>query len=162
MTEGRIESAKPEEIDRLVRENWGLPVVCIDRLYEPADLEGLVWRDVSGEIRGLVTWAVEDDRAEIVTMDAFVQGTHIGGRLLDAAESELRQRGVQTVAVVTTSDNLRAQAFYMRRGYRLIRLDLDGMERVRALKPGVPETGHEGLPLRDMWELRRELPVDSA
>jgi hypothetical protein len=31
------------------------------------------------------------------------------------------------------------------------------MERVRALKPSVPETGHEGLPLRDMWELRKEL-----
>jgi GNAT superfamily N-acetyltransferase len=161
MTEGRMEPATPEEIDRLLRENWGLPVVCIDRLYEPADLEGLVWRDDSG-IQGLVTWAVKEDRAEIVTMDAFRQGTHIGGRLLDAAESELRQRGVRTVAVVTTSDNLRAQALYLRRGYRLIRLDLDGMERVRALKPGVPETGHEGLPLRDMWELRKELSVDSA
>ena len=157
MTEGRMEPATPEEVDRLVRENWGLPVVCIDRLYEPADLEGLVWRDVSGEIRGLVTWAVEDDRAEIVTMDAFVQGAHIGGRLLDAAESELRQRGVRTVVVVTTNDNLRAQAFYMRRGYRLMRLDLDGMERVRALKPGVPLTGADGIPLRDMWKLQMEL-----
>lgn len=159
MTEGRIEAAPPEEIDRLVRENWGLPVVCIDRLYEPADLEGLVWREGS-EIQGLVTWAVEGDRAEIVTMDAFVQGTHIGGRLLDAAESELRQRGVRTIVVVTTGDNLRAVAFYIRRGYRLMRLDLDGMERVRMLKPSVPETGTEGLPLRDMWELRKELPGD--
>jgi hypothetical protein len=43
----------------------------------------------------------------------------------------------------------------MRRGHRVTRLDLDGMARVRALKADVPETGHEGLPLRDMWELRK-------
>jgi GNAT superfamily N-acetyltransferase len=157
VAEGRLEPATPEEIDRLVREHWGLPVVCIDRLYEPPDLEGLVWRDDSGEIQGLVTWAVNGDWGEIVTLDAFVQGAHIGGRLLDAAESALRERGVRTVVVLTTNDNLRAQAFYMRRGYRVTFLALDGMDRVRALKPDVPETGHEGLPLRDMWELRKVL-----
>ena len=157
MAEGRLEPATAEEIDLLVREHWGVPVVCIDRAYEPADLEALVWRDDSGEIHGLVTWAVEDEWAEIVTLDAFVQGAHIGGRLLDAAEAELRRRGVRTAVVVTTNDNLRALSFYARRGYRLMRLDLDGMERVRAMKPGVPQAGLEGLPLRDMWELRKEL-----
>ena len=145
VSEARLQPATPQEIDRL---------------YEPADLEGLVWRDDSGDIQGLVTWAVEDDWAEIVTIDAFVQGAHIGGRLLDAAEAALRERGVRTVVVVTTNDNLRAQAFYSRRGYRLMRLDLDGMASVRALKPGVPEVGHEGLPLRDMWELAKELTGD--
>lgn len=157
MSEGRLEPATPDDIDRLVREHWGLPIVCIDRLYEPAGLEGLVWRDGAGEVQGLVTWSVKGDWAEIVTMDAFVQGAHIGGRLLDGAEEVLRERGVRTVVVVTTNDNLRAMAFYVRRGYRVVRLDLDGMERVRALKPQVPETGHEGLPLRDMWELRKAL-----
>src|SRR5574341_1599654 len=157
VSEGRLEPATREEIDRLVRESWGLPIVAMDRLYEPADLEGLVWRDESVEIKGLVTWAVEEDWAEIVTMDAFVQGAHIGGRLLDAAEAELRERGVRTLVVVTTNDNLRAQVFYMRRGYRLTRLDVGGMDRVRALKPTVPATGHEGIPLRDMWEFRKQL-----
>ena len=160
MPERRLEPATPEDIDRLVSANWGLPVVCIDRLYHPGDLDGLVWRNEASEVVGLVTWAVEDDWAEIVTMDAFVQGAHIGGPLLDAAEAALKERGVRTVVVVTTNDNLRAQGFYLRRGYRLIRLDLDGMDRVRALKPDVPAVGQESLPLRDMWELRKELLGD--
>jgi GNAT superfamily N-acetyltransferase len=129
--EGRLEPATPEEIAILVIEHWGVPIVCMDRLYEPHDLQGLIWRDGDGEAGGLVTWAVEDEWAEIVTMDAFVQGEHIGGRLLDAAEAELRRRGVRTAVVVTTNDNLRALSFYVRRGYRLMQLDLDGMERVR-------------------------------
>ena len=46
------------------------------------------------------------------------------------------------------NDNLRALSFYLRRGYRLTRLHLDGMERVRAAKPQVPQSGAEGIALQ--------------
>jgi hypothetical protein len=69
----------------------------------------------------------------------------------------LRENGVRTVSVTTTADNLRALAFYVRRGFRMVKLELDGMDRVRARKPGVPLEGNEGLPLRDMVELVRDL-----
>jgi len=76
---------------------------------------------------------------------------------MEAAEAELRRRGVRTLRVVTTNDNPRALSFYVRRGYRLVRLHPDAMDRVRWLKPRVPLTGADGIPLRDMWELQREL-----
>jgi hypothetical protein len=59
---------------------------------------------------------------------------------MDAAEEELRRRGAKTVVLATTNDNVRALNFYMRRGYRLVRLHLDAMDGVRARKPGVPST----------------------
>ena len=111
----------------------------------------------AGAVQGLVAWSIEGDQAEIVSIEALEQGRHIGGRLLDGAEAELRSRGVRRLRVVTTNDNLRALSFYLRRGYRLVRLHLGGMERVRRAKPQVPETGIEGMPLRDMWELEKEL-----
>lgn len=64
---------------------------------------------------------------------------------------------MRTLRVVTTNDNPRALSFYVRRGYRLARLHADAMDRVQALKPGVPLTGNDGIPLRDMWELEKEL-----
>ena len=64
---------------------------------------------------------------------------------------------MRTLRVVTTNDNPRALSFYLRRGYRLLRLHLDAMDRVRALKPRVPLTGIDGSPLRDMWEMEKEL-----
>ena len=76
---------------------------------------------------------------------------------MEAAEAELRRRGVRTLRVVTTNDNPRALSFYVRLGYRLVRLHPDAMDRVRWLKPRVPLTGADGIPLRDMWELQREL-----
>ena len=158
MSEGRLEPAPAEVIDRLLRERWGLPIIAGDRVYDdPAKLKGLVWRDAAGAVQGLVAWSIEGDQAEIVSIEALEQGRHIGGRLLDGAEAELRSRGVRRLRVVTTNDNLRALSFYLRRGYRLVRLHLGGMERVRRAKPQVPETGIEGMPLRDMWEFEKEL-----
>ncbi|HLB27125.1 MAG TPA: GNAT family N-acetyltransferase, partial [Dehalococcoidia bacterium] len=137
-------------------ERWGLPIVSVEREYLPADVEGLAWRE-GGDVLGLVTWAIEGERAEIVSLDALQEGRRIGGRLMEAAEAELRRRGVRTLRVVTTNDNPRALSFYVRRGYRLVRLHPDAMDRVRWLKPRVPLTGADGIPLRDMWELQREL-----
>lgn len=157
MIEGRIEKASREQIEEHWREHWGLPVVSKSREYMPADVEGLLWRDEVGAVQGFVTWAIDGEDAEIVSVEALQQGIHIGGRLLDAAEQELVRRAVWRITIVTTNDNLRALAFYVRRGYRLVRVHTDAMDRVRSVKPQVPLIGNEGIPLHDMWELEKEL-----
>jgi GNAT superfamily N-acetyltransferase len=155
--EGSLEAADAAFIDEQWRRLWGLPVVSLERDYQPTDVEGLVYRDDRGVPQGLITWHADGDQAEIVTVDAFEQGRHVGGRLLSGAEEELRRRGVGQAMIRTTNDNLRAIAFYVRHGYRIVAVHLDAMERVRQLKPEVPETGHDGLPLRDAIELAKEL-----
>lgn len=160
--EGRTEPVDQEYIRRYWAEHWGLPIVSIGRTYEPEDVSGLAWRDEWGEPQGLITWAADGERAEIVSLDAFQQGRHIGGRLLNAAEAELRRRKVRHVTIVTTNDNLRALALYVRRGYRIVRIDLDGMDRVRRLKPGVPRLGYDNIPLRDMILLEKDLSAAAS
>lgn len=156
--DGEIEPASPEYIARAWAEHWGgEPLISGRRQYVLADVEGLAWRSGEGELAGLVTWCVEGEDAEIVSIHAETPGSHVGGRLLDAAEEELRRRGVHTAFVTTTNDNLRALAFYVRRGYRLVRLHLGAMDRVRRAKPGVSAVGADGIPLRDMWELEKPL-----
>ncbi len=155
--EDTIETASTELITRLWEEGWGLPIVTPEREYMPPDVEGLVSRAPDGRILGLVTWAVAGPRAEIVPLNALEPGQGVGSRLMDAAEEELRRRDVTTAHLVTTNDNPRALSFYVRRGYRLVRLHLDAMDRVRRAKPQVPRTGSDGIPLRDMWELERDL-----
>jgi GNAT superfamily N-acetyltransferase len=155
--EGSIETAARELIARLWEEHWGLPIVTAKREYMPPDVEGLVWRSGEGRTLGLVTWAVDGQRAEIVSLNALEAGRGIGSRLMDVAEEELRRRGVRTAHLVTTNDNSRALSFYVRRGYRLVRLHLDAMDRVRQVKPQVPLTGNDGIPLRDMCELEKAL-----
>ena len=157
MGEGRLEKATEQQIEEHWRQAWGLPLVSTRREYLPADVEGLIWRDELDTVQGLVTWAIDGEAAEIVSIEAFQMGTRIGGRLLDGAESALGGRGVRRVTIVTTNDNLRALAFYVRRGYRLVAVHLDAMASVRSVKPRVPLKGAEGIPLRDMWELEKAL-----
>ncbi|HEV8574455.1 MAG TPA: GNAT family N-acetyltransferase [Dehalococcoidia bacterium] len=153
-----VRPATEEEIEADWREfTGGLPVVGLLREYAHSDVEGIVWRDSEAGRTGVVTWWVDGERAEIVSVHAEPQGSGTGTRIMDAAEEELRKRGVKTAVLATTNDNTRALNFYIKRGYRLVRLHLDAMDRVRALKPGVPRTGRDGVPLQDMWELEKPL-----
>jgi len=156
--EPEIRPATEAEIAADWREfTGGPPVVGVLREYEPSDVEGVVWRDSGSGRTGVATWWIDGERAEITSVHAEPPGGGTGTRLMDAAEKELRRRSVKTAVVGTTNDNSRALNFYIKRGYRLVRLHLDAMDRVRALKPGVPRTGRDGLPLQDMWELEKAL-----
>ena len=156
--EPQVRSATAAEIEADWREfTGGPPVVGMLREYEPVDVEGILWRDEARGRAGVVTWWIDGAQAEIVSVHADPPGSGTGTRIMDAAEEELRSRGVKTVLLATTNDNVRALNFYTRRGYRLVRLHLDAMDRVRAVKPGVPPIGRDGLPLQDMWELEKLL-----
>ncbi|TMG00727.1 MAG: GNAT family N-acetyltransferase, partial [Chloroflexi bacterium] len=156
--EPEVRPATAREIEADWREfTGGPPVVGVLREYEAADVEGIVWHDEAIGRTGVVTWWIEGERAEIVSVHAEPQGGGTGTRIMDAAEEELRGRRVKTVVLATTNDNIRALNFYIKRGFRLVRLHLDAMDRVRALKPGVPSTGRDGVPLQDVWELDKVL-----
>ena len=158
MGEPEVRAPTVEEIEADWREfTGGPPVVGVLREYEPSDVDGILWRDSESGRSGVVTWWIDGERAEITSVHAEPPGGGAGTRVMDAAEEELRQRGVKTLVLATTNDNARALNFYTKRGYRLVRLHLDAMDRVRIVKPGVPPTGRDGVPLQDIWELEKAL-----
>src|SRR3989339_1043212 len=106
-------------------DRWGLPIVTLNRCYMPADVEGLALNKKGGEPEGLITWAIDGTSAEIVTLDAFPQNHGYGSMLIQAAEEELRRRGVKTIHLVTTNDNHKALRFYCKHGYRLKHVHMD-------------------------------------
>ena len=151
----RIEPASPELIARVWAERWGEFMVTPERTYSPAELEGGALYD-GDELVALVTWLWEPGGAEVTSLDAFVEGKGYGSAAMDHVESIIRDAGGQRARLFTTNPNIGAITLYMRRGYRVVKVHLDSMDRVRALKPGVP-LEEDGLPLRDMWEMVKEL-----
>ena len=70
-------------------------------------------------------------------------------------------RGSTRLWLITTNDNVDALRFYQRRGFRLVAIDRDAVERSRAtLKPGIPRTGLHGIPIRDELTLERPIARD--
>jgi GNAT superfamily N-acetyltransferase len=139
-----------------LRELWGETVVSRGRVHDASVLPGFVAEE-KGERRGLLTYRVDGDDCEVVTIDAFPQGGGAGTALLEAAAAAARDAGCGRLWLTTTNDNLRALRFYQRRGFRLSALHRDALARSRQLKPSIPEVGMDGIPLRDELELELTL-----
>ena len=144
-------------LERLVRDLWGTNIVVgHGTVFEPATLAGfLAERD--GRTVGLLTYVVDGDVLEIVTVDAFPPVAGTGTALMDAAVAAARADGCRRVVLTTTNDNLVALRFYQRRGFRIATVRPGAVAAARALKPQIPETGAYGIPMRDELELERDV-----
>ena len=155
----RLRAATTEEISEVWEERWYGLVVCLNTVYEPPDVEGLALVDHLDELVGLVTYHVDGPSGQIVTLDTIVRGRGFGRRLLEDVENKVHSLGLGRAWALMTNDNLRAAGLYLSRGYRLVRVHLDAVDRVREHKPKLPDRGYEGIPIRDLWEFEKLGPL---
>jgi GNAT superfamily N-acetyltransferase len=139
---------------RFTEEHWGAAhVVAHGQVYHPHRLPGFVATDPSGAVVGLVTFSIEGDGCEVVTLNSVVERIGVGTALLDAVRQVAAGRRCRRVWLITTNDNLDALGFYQRRGFRLVAVHRDALERSRQLKPSIPRVADNGIPLHDEIEL---------
>lgn len=155
----RLRTATTDEVEEVWEERWYGLVVGLSTVYEPPDVEGLALVDHLDELVGLVTYHVDGPAGQIVTLDTIVRGRGFGRRLLEAVESKFHKQGLGRAWALMTNDNLRAAGLYLSRGYRLTKVHLDAIDRVRKHKPQLPEKGYEGIPIRDLWEFEKLGPL---
>jgi len=136
-----------------IAERWGgETIVGHGTVYRPASLPGFVaWR--AGERIGLVTYHLDGDACEIVTIDSQQPGMGVGRELIEAVRHVAQDVGCRRLWLVTTNDNLEALGFYQKRGFALAALHRNALEASRRLKPEIPLVGLHGIPLRDEIEL---------
>jgi DNA-3-methyladenine glycosylase I len=144
-------------VAHFVTEQWGANIVVVhDIVYHPASLPGFVaWQ--GGERIGLVTYQLDDDACEIVTLDSLCPGIGVAAALRKAVRRVAQEAGCRRLWLVTTNDNLEALRFYQKRGFVLVAVHRNVLERSRRLKPEIPRVGLHGIPLRDEIELEMAL-----
>jgi GNAT superfamily N-acetyltransferase len=151
-----VRMASPGEAAGLHQASWGGDlVVGHGTAYQLSTLPTLVAVDSAGAVVGALTWVEAGDSLEVVSIDATPTGQGIGTALLDSVIAYARERGRRRIWLITTNDNLDALRFYQRRGMRITKVTPDAVEHSRRLKPGIPEIGAYGIPIRD--ELTLEL-----
>lgn len=142
---------------RLVRDHWGSQVIVTrGRKHDTSLLPGFVAM-LEDEPVGLITYRMSGDECEVVSLDSLMEGIGIGTALIEEAARRAREKGCRRLWLITTNDNLDAVHFYQKRGFHLVAVYRDALEETRRLKPGLPRTGIDGIPLRDEIEL--ELPL---
>ena len=108
---------------------------------------------LGGRPSGLVTYRIDGDECEIITLNSLIEGIGIGSALLEAVGKAAEASGCKRFWLITTNDNTKAIRFYQKRGMTLAALYRNAIEHSRKLKPEIPMAGLDGIPIRDEIEL---------
>ncbi len=142
-----------EQVSRFLQEHWfSTDMVVTGRIMDMRVLPGFIaWE--KGEIVGLITYAIEEETCEIFSLDSLIENRGLGTTLVQHVAAVARGAKCKKVKVVTTNDNTHALHFYQKRGFDLVRIHRNELERSRILKPSIPLLGNDGIPLRHEIEL---------
>lgn len=154
----------PDDLPQLRQfwiEHWGgEEMITRGSIHRPEQLDGFVVED-GNEWIGLLTFSVNDTGCEVTSLDSLREGQGIGSKLMNALMEEARRQNCKRVFLITTNDNMHALRFYQKRGFELVALYRGAVNESRKLKPSIPLTGFDGIPIRDEIELEMTLQVVS-
>lgn len=143
-------------VENFMREEWGAaPQAVRGELFYPHELPGFIAEDATRTIVGIATYRQLDSMTcELATLNSLQSGLGIGGALIGAVADATKALGCTKLVVVTTNDNWQALRFYQRRGFVLSEVRLGAVNTSRlTLKPQIPLTGNDDIPIRDELEL---------
>ncbi|MBK9746752.1 MAG: GNAT family N-acetyltransferase [Chloroflexi bacterium] len=142
---------------QLIEDQWGSTrMVSRGRLHDMTTLPGFVAL-IDDQRLGLVTYRLDGDECEIMSLDSRAEGQGIGSALLKAVQQVARAAGCRRLVLITTNDNTHALRFYQRRGWRLAALHVGAVDDGRRLKPEIPLIGHDDIPIHDEIELEMQV-----
>jgi len=157
-----MQESDRDEVAAFIEKHWGSRVVMSrGKAYRPHEEEAFIERR-DGQIVGLLTYRLDGDGIEILTLNATLEGQRIGGSLMLALMDEARRRRCSRLWLTTTNDNLRAMGFYQRLGFRMTLINVGAVDDARRIKPQIPLVGRDGIEIHDeiVLELRLEPYID--
>lgn len=152
-----VNSSDKKWIINLLNEHWGSAIIVSrGKMYDASLLPGLVAIHNSQTV-GLITYHIENQQCEIVTLNSLVEGIGVGTLLINAVKEKAVQSGYTRLWLITTNDNTAALRYYQKRGFRLAALHKNAIEQSRKLKPQIPELGIDNIAIQDEIELEMML-----
>ncbi|SDL63679.1 GNAT family N-acetyltransferase [Sediminibacillus halophilus] len=158
-----MEFVKLGQLDKQIitaffRDHWGSPeMVIVNGTYQCDELPGFAAVAKGKEIVGMITYTIVGETCEIISLDSVLERRGIGTRLLTLAEDMAKNMNCTRVKLVTSNDNILALGFYQRRGYRIIKIYQNAIDRARMIKPQIPMKAENGIPIRDELLLMKQL-----
>ena len=152
-----IEAVASQRIHNFIQRRWGsLIMVSRGQMHDVKDLSGY-FACHHERIIGVATYHIAGDACELVTLDSEVEDIGAGSALIEAVKQAAIAANCRRLWLVTTNDNLKALGFYQRRGFRITAVYPNALENSRKIKPEIPLTGLDNIPLRDEIELEMRL-----
>lgn len=153
----KLAASEAHHIERYWQSHWGSTVVVSRGLQHVAShVIGWIAEDRLGTVVGLVT--VDPKTAwEVVSLDSDRSGHGIGTALLKRVEEDAWQAGMKRLWLITSNDNVAALRFYQKRRWDLVAVHRGAIDHARTLKPEIPLTSQDDIPIRHEVELEKIL-----
>ena len=154
----KITNENKHDVRAFFIKHWGsAEMVVSSGVYTCSELEGFIYVNEHDEITGLITYIIRNNECEIISLDSTEEGKGIGSELVRVVEDLAKQNRCEVISLLTTNDNLHALKFYQKRGYRIVEIISDAVQKARAIKPSIPLIGHDDIPLHDELKLQKIL-----
>ncbi|MFC7392851.1 GNAT family N-acetyltransferase [Scopulibacillus cellulosilyticus] len=136
-----------DSIKNIFIEQWGSPqMVSRGKCYDLIELPG--FQALHNErIIGMITFKMKQNEIEIISLDSIVENHGVGIRLLNEVINIAGKENIDRVCLVTSNDNTKAMRFFQKRGFKMKALHLNAVHDARKLKPDIPQTGYDGIPI---------------
>ena len=142
--------------DILIKEWEATDIIIRGKIIDGTKLDGfLAIKD--NEIIGLITYMIENNECEIVSLNSFEENKGIATRLINTVKELAIKKNCTRLKLITTNDNIRAIEFYQKRGFVFANIYINSIENSRKLKPEIPMFTDNGLPIRDEIEFEMKL-----
>ena len=150
-----IDSDRPG-IKQFLQEHWS-DSRLINSLseHEGSELPGFVIY-MDGFIVGLLTYHLDGESCELVSINSTMPGHGIGSMLLRSLEDVAAQEGCKRIWAMTTNNNCAALRFYQKRGYDIKAVHFDSLAALRLRKPSIPLV-EDGIILKSEIEVEKRL-----
>ncbi len=149
----RLREIEHDIVSHFLVEHWGsTKMVSRGRLHITDTLPGFMAL-IGADPVALLAYSIQDDECEIVLLHTLVERIGIGEALLASVTQFARRARCRRLWLITTNDNTTALRFYQRNNFHLVAVYPDAVAESRRLKPEIPQTGNDGIPIRDELEL---------
>ncbi|MBD3216962.1 MAG: GNAT family N-acetyltransferase [candidate division Zixibacteria bacterium] len=146
-----------EWLKQFMVDAWGSEKVVSRGIIHEAYLLPGFKASIGSEPAGIVTYNIEADQCEIVTLDSMIENAGAGWANIQAVADTARKAGCKRLWLITTNDNMHALKYYQKRGFIIAAIHVNAIEHSRKLKPQISSIGMDGIPLRDEIELEMKL-----
>ena len=148
----RISETTRPFVDAQIAESWAGPYsVSRGKIHDTRTDPGFVALK-NGEVIGYALYLIENGECEIAVLESLQEKQGVGGSLINTILHEAKSANCSRAWLITTNDNIHAIRFYQRFGFTLRAVHINAMEEARKLKPQIPLTGNDGIPIVHEFE----------
>lgn len=148
----KIDEKYRDTVNQILRDEWHCPPsISRGKIIDTTNLPGFLFIE-NEVIKGVITYNIEDEECEIVTLNSFEENKGIGTALINETLNIARKKECKRLWLITTNDDINAIRFYQKKGFDLKAVHINAMDYSRKLKPSIPLIGMDNIPIKHELE----------